>query len=233
MRDDLDLEEIKKKRKRQPSELMKMHSWKIAVLCVGTALTTQLWAQDASDPQRSAQQSGESSLDASANQASTKSVSRIRASELMGVNVTSKSGESLGQIQDLIIKPATGEIQLALIGKGFMAGLGERIIPLPWRALNVRSQTDFVVNVDQRKLQSAPAWNDAENDDSSYIIHVFRFFELEPESQMGSPGASGQQSGRGEGSSVESNESAKSYSTPDKPHEQEHEPAESAPEPDK
>ena len=133
-----------------------------------------------------------------------KDIKEVRASKLVGINVTSKDGENLGQVQDLVINPMTGKIRYALIGQGFMAGLGQKMIPVPWQAVNVRSEREFALHVDKQKLTSAPDWSQREMDQPAYIIRVDRFYELEPQGEVGGLGASSSESGQGTGSSLDS-----------------------------
>ncbi len=128
--------------------------------------------------------------------------SAIRASQLMGINVTSKDGDNLGQVQDLVINPQNGKVKFALVGKGFMAGAGETMFPVPWRAVNVKSERNFVLNVDQQKLRSAPMWSQTQIDQPDYVLRIYRFYAIPEDSdntQMGTSGESIQ--GQGAGSS--------------------------------
>jgi len=125
----------------------------------------------------------------------------IRASKLIGINVTSNQGENLGQVQDIVFDPQTGKIRFALVGQGFMAGLGDKLIPVPWQAVNVRSEREFALNVDKAKLQSAPSWSQSEENQPDYVIRIYRFYQLEPMDQVGGTGSSGFESGQGQGSS--------------------------------
>jgi sporulation protein YlmC with PRC-barrel domain len=136
-----------------------------------------------------------------------KDIKEIRASKLIGVNVTSKDGENLGQVQDLVMDPLTGKIRFALVGKGFMAGLGEKLLPVPWKAVNVQSERQFALNVDKSKWASAPALSETDNmDQPDYVIRIYRFYDLEPQTDVG--GFSGQQSGQGQGSSADNSENS-------------------------
>jgi sporulation protein YlmC with PRC-barrel domain len=125
----------------------------------------------------------------------------IRASKLIGINVSAKDGTNLGQVQDLIVNPNTGKIRFALVGHGFMAGAGETLFPVPWKAVNVQSEKQFVLNVDDQKLKSAPAWTETQIEQPDYQLRIFRFYNIQPETEMGGPGQSGEQSGQGQGSS--------------------------------
>ena len=127
----------------------------------------------------------------------------------MGINVSSKEGENLGQVQDLVLNPKTGKIRFALIGQGFMAGTTQKMIPVPWKAVNVRAQQEFALNVDKNKLKAAPGWSQTEYEHPDYVIRVYRFYEIEPEPQtdIGGPGELGQEQGTGQGSSTEPEDS--------------------------
>jgi len=125
----------------------------------------------------------------------------IRASKLIGINVTSKDGENLGQVQDFVIDPKSGAIKFALVGQGFMAGLGEKLIPVPWQAVNVKSEREFALKVDKSKMQSAPAWSQAEEAQPDYVISIYRFYDLTPMEGIGGTGQSEIQSGQAQGSS--------------------------------
>jgi len=125
----------------------------------------------------------------------------------MQTPVTSKDGESLGKVQDLVINPINGEIQSVMISKSFVVGegpvlgLGEVIVPVPWQAINLFSQRQLVVHVDQHKVESAPGDDKAGSDDSGYAVHIFGFIHPAPTPDAGGSGDSGVQSGHGGGES--------------------------------
>jgi len=190
----------------------------ITAITLATAFTTQLsFAQeksDSHDPSNSALQSSQA-----------QHLKEIRASKLIGVNVSSKDGDNLGQVQDLIFNPKTGKIRFALVGKGFMAGEGTVMVPIPWKAINVQSQREFVLNVDKSKLQSAPAWSETQVDQPDYVIRVFRFYQLEPDTDeaVGGSGSSGEQSGQGSSSSNEkSSHSSADHNPSEQPSQPQH-----------
>ena len=160
----------------------------------------------------------ETSIQGIEQSAAAASMKAIRASQLLGVNVMSKQGDNLGTVQDLVFDPHTGKIQFALVGKGFMAGLGDRMIPVPWQAVDVRSQKEFVLNVDRQKMEAAPHWSADELEQPDYIIRIYRFFEIQPDEAMGGPGSSGQQSGQGSGSSSDDSNASTSPTLPDDQH---------------
>jgi sporulation protein YlmC with PRC-barrel domain len=138
--------------------------------------------------------------------AGRRSESEVRFSKLMDANVASKSGENLGQLEDLIIDPQTGEIKYAILGRGGLLGIGEKYVPVPWKAIQVSSEKQFTLNVDKSKLKSAPTTDKSYSslEQPGYDVTIYRFFEI----PMGTgaaeaPGGSQQ----GQGSSANSSSS--------------------------
>jgi hypothetical protein len=87
-----------------------------------------------------------------------------------------------------------------------MAGAGQKLLPVPWRAVNVRSEREFALNVDKQKLGLAPIWSQTDTTEQpDYIIRIYRFYEIEPQNDVGAPGSSGSESGESSGSSLDSN----------------------------
>jgi len=137
----------------------------------------------------------------SSSSSETATPKEIRASKLLGINVTSKDGDNLGQVQDLVFNPHTGQIRFALVGKGFMAGSSQSLIPVPWQAVKVRSEREFTLNVDKEKMKGVPSWSQTEMDQPEYVIRVYRFYEIEPQADVGGLGSSSTESGTRQGSS--------------------------------
>ena len=100
----------------------------------------------------------------------------IRASKLIGREVTSSSGERVGQIEDILLNPASGRIDFAVIAmSGSYAGANntganttaseQRLVPVPWSLLKPRQtgqaageeQRTLTLNVEPSKLNDAPS----------------------------------------------------------------------------
>jgi len=179
---------------------MKSNSFTALAISLATTITTPILAQSSSADSSAQEHSSQSTVAAS----EVSTPKEIRASKLLGINVTSKDGDSLGQVQDLILDPRTGKIRFALVGKGFTAGLGQSLIPVPWQAVKVHSEREFALNVDKEKMKSVPSWSQSEMDQPDYIIRVYRFYEIEPQSEVGGAGSSATESGQGQGGSSSS-----------------------------
>ena len=211
---------------------MKKRAFTALALGLATTLTTPIcYGQNNSSDLEHLDKSEQS--DHSEHLSSDKSISgqdaafmkEIRASKFIGSNVTTKDGENLGQVQDLIFNPQSGKIRFALVGNGFMAGLGENLIPVPWQAVSLRAQHGFAVDVDKEKLKTAPNWSQAQIDQPDYVIRVYRFYELEPQADIGGLGSSEIESGQGQGHNNPSGSSNSSNSSGTNS-QQEHQPKE-------
>jgi sporulation protein YlmC with PRC-barrel domain len=116
----------------------------------------------------------------------------FRVTQLMGVNAKSKDGQSLGEIEDLVINPQNQRIKFAVLGKGGFLGVGEKMLPVPWEAVTVQKSAaggqagkpDLTVNIDQQKMKTAPTMQKdkqySELDQPDYIITIYRFYEITP-----------------------------------------------------
>lgn len=107
-------------------------------------------------------------------------VSSVRLSTLMDANIQSSSGEELGQLEDLLIDPETGAIKFAVLGRGGLPGAGERLVPVPWKAIQVQSEREFTLNVDKNKLKTAPTTDKQYSNlhDPGYTVTIYRFFAV-------------------------------------------------------
>jgi sporulation protein YlmC with PRC-barrel domain len=115
----------------------------------------------------------------------------VRASQLIGANVQSATGDNIGDINDLVIDPQSGQVQFAVLGIGGFLGIGERLTPVPWQAVDLRGERNFVLNVERQKLEAAPSiqrgqWNELQNPD--YIQRLYTYYGVEAPTAVGAPG---------------------------------------------
>ena len=104
----------------------------------------------------------------------------VRASKLIGMNVTNAQGENLGEIEDLVVNTATGKVDYAVLEFGGFLGMGDKLVAYPLQqfkpAANDRGK--LALNVDKAKLKDAPgfaskAWPDFNQGD--YRAQVDRY----------------------------------------------------------
>jgi len=88
-----------------------------------------------------------------------------RASELIGAAVENTSGESVGEIGDIIVG-ADGNANAALISVGGFLGLGEKDVAVQFADLNVQEQNGALtvtVAMSAETLESMPAYRSQED----------------------------------------------------------------------
>ena len=106
----------------------------------------------------------------------------VRLSELLNISLKSQNGESLGQVQDLVFDPVTGQVQFAVlstgtsrssgVGTSTTSGIttapetrstaaGGQFVAIPWRLVSSSGQGQYIANVDRSKLQSAPTFSNS------------------------------------------------------------------------
>ena len=154
---------------------MKKFTW-IALVAAGCLAVPSVFAEDKES--QSQQTSSQSSKEC------------LRVSQLTGAKVQSQSGDSLGKINELVVQ--NGQIQFAVVGVGGLLGIGEKLTPIPWKALNYTGEKQFTANIDKQKLQSAPTlqkdqWSQLDN--PTYTAQVYSFYGVQAPEAVGGTGS--------------------------------------------
>jgi sporulation protein YlmC with PRC-barrel domain len=108
-----------------------------------------------------------------------------RASEIVGTDVKNLKKEDLGEVKELVINPATGDIEYAVISFGGFLGMGDKVFAVPFdllQAPEVKAGDDlafFTFDADKSRLENAPGfemskWPDI--NDPSWCQEVDRFY---------------------------------------------------------
>jgi PRC-barrel domain len=91
----------------------------------------------------------------------TQGNAELRASKLIGSTVTNAAGESIGDINEVLLGQ-DGKMAAVVIGVGGFLGLGEREVAVKFDALKMQRATNgsilFTVDVTKETLQIAPVW---------------------------------------------------------------------------
>jgi sporulation protein YlmC with PRC-barrel domain len=78
---------------------------------------------------------------------------------ITGTSVMSPDGETIGDINDLIVDSETGEMKAAIIGVGGFLGIGEKQIALPWTDLTVNSDAQEITSdLTEEEAEAAPEY---------------------------------------------------------------------------
>jgi hypothetical protein len=111
------------------------------------------------------------------------------ASAIIGGNVYSPSDESVGDVNDLVIK-STGEIEAVVVGVGGFIGIGEKNVAIALDRFTMEptedlGSTKLVLNATKEELQAAPAFK------SAYVQKLDEEYERQTQllnQQSGEPG---------------------------------------------
>jgi PRC-barrel domain len=89
----------------------------------------------------------------------------LLASAIIDGSVYSPADESVGDVNDLVIKP-TGEIEAVVVGVGGFIGIGEKDVAIALNRFTIEPSPDFastklVLNATKEELEAAPAFKSA------------------------------------------------------------------------
>ena len=158
--------------------------------------------------------------------------------KLINSNLKSQSGESLGQVQDLILDPVTGQVQFAVlstgasgssgVGTSTTSGIGTtpgtigtttsgQLVAIPWQLVSSSGQGQYIASVDRTKLQSAPTFSSSSwpTIDAAWMQSVNAHYGLSG-TGIGRPGNSSG-TGTGTGTGIGNPSTPGSLSTPGRP----------------
>ncbi len=177
---------------------MKTRKLEQIAVCLATAFCAQvLLAAQQTDPAQ-AQPSGQQQDSYSQSGASTNG--NVRLSKLIGAKVKSNDGKDIGKLEDVLVDPQTGKPTFAILGQGGALGLGEKRRPVPWQELQINSEKQVTLNMDQQKFSSAPTTSSSDYSDLNNpqeVVVIYRYYEIAPagapgETPGGTQGGSGQ-----------------------------------------
>jgi hypothetical protein len=82
----------------------------------------------------------------------------VRGSELVGKGMENVDGESLGTIQDLVIRP-TGEIAFVVVSSRDVAGAGEQLTAVPWQSVQMSDEGKPQADIAKERFADAPKFS--------------------------------------------------------------------------
>ena len=86
---------------------------------------------------------------------------RLRAcASLAGDPVVNGQGVELGVLEHVMLDVREGRIAYAVLARGGVFGIGERLYAVPWRAVRRDLQSEcFVIDIDPETLDAAPSFD--------------------------------------------------------------------------
>jgi sporulation protein YlmC with PRC-barrel domain len=103
---------------------------------------------------------------------------RITADELQGMDVVSKNGEDIGEIEKITIDKQSGKVQFVTISTAGILGMGTTKIAAPLSAFDIRDDKARL-NVDQSRLKNVPQ-RKAKATDSDYLRDLETHYGVAP-----------------------------------------------------
>ena len=105
----------------------------------------------------------------------------VKASEVTGVKVVNGTGDSLGDINEVVLDKTTGKVNYLVLDFGGFLGFGNKFFAVPWQSFAYDKKEDcFVLNVEKERLKQAPGFdkdhwpNFADRSVSEQIIEFYR-----------------------------------------------------------
>jgi sporulation protein YlmC with PRC-barrel domain len=84
----------------------------------------------------------------------------LSASTLTGDPVVNHEGERLGTLKEIMIDLDRGEIGYAVLSRGELAGIGERLFAVPWSLFTVdTAQHQLLLDIDAGALDDAQGFD--------------------------------------------------------------------------
>ncbi len=112
----------------------------------------------------------------------------IRASQLTGMNIQNPQGESVGEVNDLVIDANTGRVRYAAVTYGGFLGIGNKLFAVPFEAFKFKRSADdasdvvLVLDVTPAQLEGSVGFD--ENNwpdfaDKQYTAEIYKRYKVE------------------------------------------------------
>jgi len=101
------------------------------------------------------------------------------AATLIGDHVHNLKDEHLGEIKDIMLDMRSGKIAYAVMSRGGVFTLGQKLFAVPWEALTLDTVNKrFTLNLDQQRFETAPGfdtdnWPDMANQAWATEVHHY------------------------------------------------------------
>ena len=84
----------------------------------------------------------------------------MAASSFEGETVVNLQGETLGEVEEIMLDVRSGRIAYVVLAVGGLLGIGEKYFAVPWQALTLDTDRKcFVLDADKDRLKNAPGFD--------------------------------------------------------------------------
>jgi sporulation protein YlmC with PRC-barrel domain len=108
----------------------------------------------------------------------------LSATTLIGDEVKNTIGETLGELEEIMIDMEEGRIAYAVLSFGGFLGMGDKLFAIPWEALQVDTNDKKIVfDVPKERLQNAPGFdkdNWPRTTDRKWMTEVHSYYGYDP-----------------------------------------------------
>lgn len=124
----------------------------------------------------------------------------VRATKLIGATINDSSGQRAGEIQDIIVNPASGRIDFALVSlptpgnENTAQNTNAKVVPVPWALLRASGNSvysanagrpAFTMTANRSKLDSAPSVDWSDLSQSEWRQRIYSYYGVTPQPSMG------------------------------------------------
>lgn len=84
----------------------------------------------------------------------------LSSSTLQGDAIVTPDGDKLGSLKEIMLDLRSGSVAYAVLAKGGVMGVGERLFAVPWRLLTVDTDAkQLVLDVDPEMLENSAGFD--------------------------------------------------------------------------
>lgn len=102
------------------------------------------------------QETGPERVETGGERKSVQEIVAMSGDSIKGTDVVNLQNEDLGKIHDIVIDMKTGCISYAVLASGGVLGQGEKLFAIPWEALTVADEQEFIYGKSRRFILSLP-----------------------------------------------------------------------------
>ena len=108
----------------------------------------------------------------------------MAASSFEGETVVNPKGETIGEIEEIMLDVRTGRIAYAVMSVGGFLGMGDKYFAVPWRAFTMDTDRhQFILDVDKQRLENAPGFDKdhwPSMADETWAVHLHTYYSTRP-----------------------------------------------------
>lgn len=114
----------------------------------------------------------------------TSTVTRCRASKLIGADLSNAAKENLGDIEDIVLDSGSRRIAYVVVSFGGFLGMGDKLFAIPWESLEFPNDgKNFVLNVDKDRLKNAEGFDKTHWPnfaDEAWATKTYKYYDRTP-----------------------------------------------------